>query len=38
MVDKNLKRKKKNLGKVINDVDKTNERMPCHKSGLHQPW
>ena len=38
MVDKNFKRKKRNLGKIINDVDKTNEHMPRYKSGLHQPW
>jgi hypothetical protein len=30
-----LKGKKINLGKVINDVDRTNECMLHHKSGPH---
>jgi hypothetical protein len=35
MADKNFKSKKINLGKVINDVDKTNDHMPRYKSGPH---
>jgi hypothetical protein len=36
--NKNKKGKRFNLSKVINDVDKTNQRMPRYKSVPYQPW
>jgi hypothetical protein len=37
MVDRNRKDKNYYHGKVIKDVDRTNQCMPHHKSVPHQP-
>jgi hypothetical protein len=36
--NKNKKAIKFNLDKVINDVERTNQCMPRHKSMPYQPW
>jgi hypothetical protein len=35
--DRNIKDNFFNHGKVVNDVDRTNQHMPCHKIVPHQP-